>query len=40
MSKIKPALENDWRQKNLVDLEKKNFGNPNDAPTNMVKRCL
>lgn len=24
----------------IENLEKKDFGNPNEAPTNMVKRCL
>ena len=34
------TLENNWRHKTLEYLEKKNFGDPNNAPTNMVKRCL
>jgi hypothetical protein len=34
------ALENNWRQKSLENLEKRNFGNPHDAPTPMVERCL
>lgn len=34
------TLENNWRQKSIENLEKHNFGNPADAPTNMVKRCL
>ncbi len=33
-------MENNWRQKTIEGLEKKNFGDPRDAPTNMVKRCL
>jgi hypothetical protein len=32
--------ENNWRYKTIENLEKHNFGNPNEAPTNMVKRCL
>ena len=31
---------NNWRHKTIEILENKNFGNPNEAPTNMVKRCL
>ena len=38
--KVKRALENNWRHKTIENLEKQNFGNPNEAPTNMVKRCL
>lgn len=34
------TLENNWRQKTIESLEKKDFGNPNEVPTNMVKRCL
>ena len=34
------TLENNWRHKTIENLEKKNFGDPNNAPTNMVKRCL
>jgi hypothetical protein len=34
------TLENNWRGKTIENLEKQNFGNPNEAPTNMVKRCL
>jgi hypothetical protein len=37
---VKKTFENNWRQKTIETLEKKNFGNPNEAPTNMVKRCL
>jgi hypothetical protein len=37
---VKATLENNWRHKSIENLEKQNFGNPNDAPTNMVKRCL
>lgn len=37
---MKAPLENNWRQKSIENLEKQNFGNPNAAPTNMVKRCL
>lgn len=37
---MKTTFENNWRQKTIESLEKKNFGNPNEAPTNMVKRCL
>ena len=33
-------LENSWRHKTIENLEKKNFGDPKNAPTNMVKRCL
>ena len=34
------TLENNWRDKTIENLEKQNFGNPNEASTNMVKRCL
>lgn len=37
---MKKNFENNWRQKTIENLEKKNFGNPNEAPTKMVKRCL
>lgn len=37
---MKATLENNWRQKSIENLEKQNFGNPSEAPTNMVKRCL
>jgi hypothetical protein len=37
---VKQTLENNWRHKSIENLEKRNFGNPNEAPTNMVKRCL
>jgi hypothetical protein len=37
---VKAALENNWRQKSIENLEKQNFGNPDEAVTNMVKRCL
>lgn len=37
---MKSTLENNWRQKSIENLEKQNFGNPSEAPTNMVKRCL
>ena len=37
---MKDVLENNWRHKSIENLEKQDFGNPNDAPTNMVKRCL
>jgi hypothetical protein len=40
MTKVKVTLENNWRHKAIENLEKKNFGNPIEAPTNMVKRCL
>lgn len=37
---MKPGLENNWRRKTIEDLEKQNFGNPDEAPTTMIKRCL
>lgn len=37
---MKNILENNWRQKSIENLEGQNFGNPSEAPTNMVKRCL
>jgi hypothetical protein len=37
---VKETLENNWRDKTIENLEKQNFGNPSEAPTNMVKRCL
>jgi contact-dependent growth inhibition (CDI) system CdiI-like immunity protein len=29
-----------WRQKTIEILEKRDYGDPNDAPTGMIKRCL
>lgn len=37
---MKATFENTWRQRTIESLEKKNFGNPNEAPTNMIERCL
>lgn len=37
---MKAILENNWRQKSIENLEKQKFGDPSEAPTNMVKRCL
>lgn len=37
---MKQTLENNWRHQTIENLEKQNFGNPDEAPTNMVKRCL
>lgn len=37
---MNPTLENNWRQKSIENLEKQNFGNPTNAPTSMVQRCL
>lgn len=37
---MKAVLENNWRHKSIENLEKQDFSNPIDAPTNMVKRCL
>jgi len=34
------TLENNWKQKSIEDLEKRNYGDLNDTPTGMVKRCL
>lgn len=34
------AMEKDWRYMTIENLEKQDFGNPNEAPTNMIKRCL
>lgn len=33
-------LENNWRLRSIEKLEKRDFGNPSEAPTNMIKRCL
>jgi len=33
-------LEDNWRSKTLENLVKREFGDPMEAPTNMVKRCL
>ncbi|MCM5530516.1 contact-dependent growth inhibition system immunity protein [Parasegetibacter sp. NRK P23] len=32
--------ENNWRHKSIENLEKRDFGSSDDAPTRMVKRCL
>lgn len=34
------TMEKNWRYMTIENLEKQDFGNPNEAPTNMVKRCL
>lgn len=36
----KQKLENNWRQKSISNLEKRDFGDPRDAPTAMIRRCL
>jgi hypothetical protein len=33
-------MEKNWRHKTIENLEKQDFGNPNEASTKMVKRCL
>lgn len=33
-------MENNWRNKTLQALEKRNFGNPAEAPTPLTKHCL
>ncbi|GAB2815175.1 contact-dependent growth inhibition system immunity protein [Ferruginibacter profundus] len=33
-------LPHNWQQKTLETLENKNWGEPNEAPTGLVKRCL
>src|SRR3546814_14891681 len=33
-------MENNWRNKTIEALEKRNFGNPAEAPTPLTKRCL
>ncbi len=32
-------LENNWRYKTIQNLENHDFGNPSEAPTNLVRRC-
>jgi hypothetical protein len=34
------AHNTNWRNQTLQNLENRNFGDPTNAPTNMVKRCL
>ena len=34
------TMEKNWRYMTIENFEKQDFGNPNEAPTNMVKRCL
>ncbi len=34
------VMVKNWRRMTIENLEKQDFGNPNEAPTNMVKRCL
>ena len=36
----KKTPEHNWRHRSIENLEKQDFGDPNEAPTNMVKRCL
>lgn len=33
-------LEKNWRNRTLEALEKQSWGNPDEAPTNLVKRCI
>lgn len=33
-------MENNWQNKTIEALEKRNFGNPAEAPTPLTKRCL
>ncbi|MGG9963636.1 contact-dependent growth inhibition system immunity protein [Ferruginibacter sp. SUN106] len=33
-------LPHNWQQKTLETLENKNWGDPDEAPTGLVKRCL
>lgn len=33
-------MENNWRNKTIEALEKRNFCNPAEAPTPLTKRCL
>ena len=33
-------MENNWRNKTIQALEKQDFGNPDEAPTPLTKRCL
>ena len=33
-------MTKNWRYLTIENLEKQDFGNPNEAPTNMIKRCL
>ena len=37
MNKHKPEIN--WRQMTIENLENHDFGNPEEAPTNLVKRC-
>jgi hypothetical protein len=37
---LNPDLENNWQNKTIENLERQNFGNPDEASTNMAKRCL
>jgi CDI immunity proteins len=40
MAMKKPTFEHNWRYKTIESLEKHNYGDPNEAPTTMVRRCL
>ena len=33
-------MKKDWKSKSLSELEHRNFGNADEAPTFLVKRCL
>lgn len=33
-------MENNWRQKTIENLEKQNYGDPKNAPTDLVRKCL
>ena len=40
MNKVKQASEASWRHSTIEELETQNFGNLDEAPTGMIKRCL
>ncbi len=33
-------MTKNWQYLTIENLEEQDFGNPNEAPTNMIKRCL
>jgi hypothetical protein len=37
---VKQNLEKNWQHKCIENLEGQNFGDPREAPTDVVKRCL
>jgi hypothetical protein len=33
-------MEHNWRQKSIEHLEKRTYGDPDEAPTGLIRKCL